>query len=267
MSDHRSLPAARFGAVLGHAPGGVPVYSSDYASVDKTELPNRAAFRHYVDGIFMGYKWQCVEFARAGCTSPRGGFSATWSMAYDIFQLRTLRDMASGAELPLRSFRNGGEALAGTGALLIWNEGGEFVVTGHVAVVTEVFADRVRCVEQNVDNRPGRTAAPIPATRGDRRARRFVLDRMHLRRRHGAGLGDPDRRRHPCRDHRRCRPPAVQHSGAAGRSEGGREGQLWLDPEKPDEAAYMAKIGGCKSPSSRRTKPCISASARPPSAN
>ena len=33
--------------------------------------------------------------------------------------------------------------------MLIWEEGGEFDVTGHVAIVTEVLADRVRFAEQN----------------------------------------------------------------------------------------------------------------------
>ncbi len=30
------------------------------------------------------------------------------------------------------------------GALLIWQEGGEFIQTGHVATVTQVLSDRVR---------------------------------------------------------------------------------------------------------------------------
>ena len=50
--------------VLGVAPGNVPIYSSDYESADPARLPDRHAYRSYVDGIYMGYKWQCVEFAR-----------------------------------------------------------------------------------------------------------------------------------------------------------------------------------------------------------
>jgi len=53
-----------FGTLLGTAPGGVAAYSSDYDSADERLLPNRSAFRSYRDGIYMGYKWQCVEFAR-----------------------------------------------------------------------------------------------------------------------------------------------------------------------------------------------------------
>jgi len=64
MTSDSSRPIAPFGTLLGVAPGNVPVYSSDYDSADDKELPNRHAYRSYVDGIFMGYKWQCVEFAR-----------------------------------------------------------------------------------------------------------------------------------------------------------------------------------------------------------
>ncbi|WP_233114429.1 glutathionylspermidine synthase family protein, partial [Aggregatibacter actinomycetemcomitans] len=45
---------------------------------------------------------------------------------------------------------NGGKRAPECGALLIWQEGGEFKHTGHVAVITEVLADKVRIAEQNV---------------------------------------------------------------------------------------------------------------------
>ena len=53
-----------FGSLLGYAPGGVAIYSSDYNTADEKEFPNDAAFRSYVGREYMGYKWQCVEFAR-----------------------------------------------------------------------------------------------------------------------------------------------------------------------------------------------------------
>ena len=53
----------RFGALLGYAPGGVAAYSSDYETASNRDYPKRSAFRSYYDGIYMGYKWQCVEFA------------------------------------------------------------------------------------------------------------------------------------------------------------------------------------------------------------
>ena len=62
--NRETTDPAKFGTVLGIAPGGVPVYSCDYDSADDNELPNRQAYRSVVDDIYMGHKWQCVEFAR-----------------------------------------------------------------------------------------------------------------------------------------------------------------------------------------------------------
>ncbi len=145
---------ATFNTVLGYAPGNVPVFSSHYPSADETQFPNRKSFRSYVDGLFMGYKWQCVEFARRWLYLNHGWVFDNVPMAYDIFHLRTLRSVTKNEVLPLRSFRNGVPRHPEPGCLLIWQEGGEFEETGHVAVVTEVFHDRIRIAEQNVDHLP-----------------------------------------------------------------------------------------------------------------
>ncbi|WP_417319068.1 bifunctional glutathionylspermidine amidase/synthase [Emcibacter sp.] len=141
-----------FGTILGHGPGRVPVHSSDYKSVDKEELPDRASFKSYVDGIFMGVKWQCVELARRWIYLNRGYVFDDIAMAYDIFNLRHVTMVKDGRKLPLYSFRNGAKRPPEPGALMIWNEGGEFEITGHVAVVTEVADNHVRIIEQNVDH-------------------------------------------------------------------------------------------------------------------
>jgi len=170
-SDPKPQPA-KFGALLGLGPGGVPAYSSDYATADKALLPNRQAYHSYVDGHFMGYKWQCVEFARRWLYLSKGYVFDDVPMAYDIFRLHSVRVAKDGSRLPLRSFKNGARRWPEPGCLLIWDEGGEFDITGHVAIVSEVFRDRIRCVEQNVENavwpaaRPGRAsfASPSPRT-------------------------------------------------------------------------------------------------------
>ena len=61
-------------------------------------------------------------------------------------------DAADGAKLPFHAFRNGSRRPPEPGALVIWNEGGWFERTGHVAVVVAVENDRVRVAEQNVDH-------------------------------------------------------------------------------------------------------------------
>ncbi|WP_321389511.1 glutathionylspermidine synthase family protein [Emcibacter sp.] len=141
-----------FGALLGHGPGNVPIYSSDYKSVDKQAMPDRRSFKNYVNGVFMGMKWQCVELARRWLYMNRGYVFDDIAMAYDIFNLRHVTVVEDGRSLPLYSFRNGAKRPPEPGALIIWNEGGDFPMTGHVAVVTEVTDTAVRIIEQNVEH-------------------------------------------------------------------------------------------------------------------
>ena len=106
MQPKQKPKAAPFGTLLGIAPGDVPVFSSDYASAYDNELPNRHAYRSYVDGIFMGYKWQCVEFARRWLYVNHGYIFDDVAMAYDIFRLQNVRVVRDNTRLPLKSFRN-----------------------------------------------------------------------------------------------------------------------------------------------------------------
>ena len=139
-----------FGTVLGHAPGDVAAYSSDYATASESEYPRRSSYRSYLDNIFMGYKWQCVEFARRWLYLNKGYIFDDVAMAYDIFGLRSVRDIKTNSRLPLNAFANGNKKHPEPGCLLIWNKGGEFEGTGHVAVVTEVTDQYLRIAEQNV---------------------------------------------------------------------------------------------------------------------
>lgn len=161
QSKGRKTPA-RFGALLGMAPGGVPIYSSDYDSADEREYPTRQSYQSHLDGVFMGYKWQCVEFARRWLYLNKGYIFDDIPMAYDIFDLRFARRVADQELLPLQAFRNGSRRLPEPGCLLIWNEGGEFERTGHVAIVTRVEPHFLWVVEQNVDHQvwaPGQTCS------------------------------------------------------------------------------------------------------------
>jgi len=151
-ADAMDRPAP-FGTLLGMAPGNVPVYSSDYETADERQLPDRHAYRSYVDGIYMGYKWQCVEFARRWMYLNKGYIFDDVAMAYEIFRLRSVRVVRDNTHRPLSSYRNGSKRHPEPGCLLIWEEGGEFERTGHVAVVTEVAPQYVRFVEQNVGHR------------------------------------------------------------------------------------------------------------------
>lgn len=141
-----------FGALLGHAPGGVAIYSSDYNTINLDNYPNDASYRSYQGREYMGYKWQCVEFARRFLYLNYGVVFTDVGMAYEIFSLRFLRQVVTEAILPLQAFANGSQKAPVAGALLIWDEGGTFKRTGHVAIITEVLGDRIRIAEQNVND-------------------------------------------------------------------------------------------------------------------
>jgi len=153
--DSNSKPGhAKFGSILGIAPGNVPSFSSDYDTVDETELPDRHSYRNYIDGIFMGHKWQCVEFVRRWLYLNNGHIIDEVAMAYEIFELSSIRDVRNNRRLPIFSFRNGSRRHPQPGCLLVWDEGGEFVRTGHVAIITEIHQHCVRVVEQNLNYQP-----------------------------------------------------------------------------------------------------------------
>ena len=246
MSHTSSGKPAKFGTVLGVGPGDVPVYSSDYKTADKKELPTRQAYRSYVDGVYMGHKWQCVELARRWMYLNKGYIFDDISMAYDIFRLRHVRVVKDGTLLPLQSFLNGSKHLPEPGALLIWNEGGEFDVTGHVAVVTEVFPDRVRCIEQNVHDSvwpEGQTwSRELPAktdhdggywiecTFSDAVILGWVIQTDDDT--HAEDIAEPDPRLF------RPQLRAVRDTGQAA--------QAWLDLTDENQAAYIEMMGGCK---------------------
>ncbi len=168
MSAERP-PPEKFGTLLGLASGGVPVYSSHYESADDADLPDRHSYRSYLDGIYLGQKWQCVEFARRWMYLNQGLIFDDVGMAYEIFDLTSVRDVARQRRLPLFSFRNGSRRPPEPGCMIVWDASGEFARTGHVGIVVEVTETCVRFAEQNLDHQPwpeGRTySREIRATR------------------------------------------------------------------------------------------------------
>ena len=154
MSNGITHQDAPFGTLLGYAPGGVAIYSSDYSSLDPKYYADDAAFRSYIDNEYMGHKWQCVEFARRFLFLNYGFVFTDVGMAWEIFSLRFLREVVNDNILPLQAFANGSRRPPEAGALLVWQKGGEFSGTGHVAVITQLHQNRVRIAEQNVIHAP-----------------------------------------------------------------------------------------------------------------
>jgi glutathionylspermidine amidase/synthetase len=152
MTHLSSLDDESFGVILGYTSDNVAVYSCNYDVINATLYPDRHAFRHYIGGFYMGYKWQCVEFARRWLYLCKGYLFADVAMAYDIFRLHSVRTIKGNQLLPLNSFENGSKREPLPGSMLIWDEGGMFEETGHVAIITRVEQDKVYIAEQNVFN-------------------------------------------------------------------------------------------------------------------
>lgn len=146
-----SLP---FGSILGVAPGGVPAYSSDYNNVDMTLFPRRSSYMGQYEGVYTGYRFQCVEYARRWLVAVHGITFPDVGMAYEIFDLPYFHNVRNGERVAVKSVRNGSsnswKERPFLGSLLIWHEGGYFRWTGHVAVITEVTDTYIRVAEQNV---------------------------------------------------------------------------------------------------------------------
>jgi glutathionylspermidine amidase/synthetase len=137
---------------LGIAPGEVPAYSSFYESLNTDLMKNRADFKSFVNGVFMGYKWQCVEFVRRWLYLNKGYIFEDVSMAYEVFNLKEVSLVNSNKKLAVFSFKNGSKRKPEAGSILVWKEIGEFTVTGHVAIITEVLETSVKIAEQNLEH-------------------------------------------------------------------------------------------------------------------
>lgn len=129
MSKGTTSQDAPFGTLLGYAPGGVAIYSSDYNSLDPWD-DDDAAFRSYIDDEYMGHKWQCVEFARRFLFLNYGVVFTDVGMAWEIFSLRFLREVVNDNILPLQAFPNGSPRAPEAGALLIWQRAASLTKPG-----------------------------------------------------------------------------------------------------------------------------------------
>ncbi len=239
-AETASLP---FGAVIGVAPGGVEAYSSDYETVDPERYPDRRAFRNYVDGIYTGYKWQCVEFARRWLLLNRGVIFDDVAMAYDIFALRRVRRPATGEILPLNAYPNGARTPPGPGAMLVWDKGPRFEGTGHVAIVTELGEGFVRIAEQNYRHVPWGAGRDYSR---ELKTARAVDGGFWIESPVGEAellgwmlLGPPRRDAIVTAPRARSLQRLIVAEAPAA-----EPGRCWLNPANPEEAVYLEALGG-----------------------
>ena len=126
-----------FGTVIGLAPGDVPVYSNEREHIRKDIS---SVVSHNNDGEnWSGIPWQCVEFARRWLITQRDVTFPSIPNAYDIFDLTHVNRISDGVHLPIEAVLNGSTVLPTKGSMLIWENGYQEGITGHVAILVDIL--------------------------------------------------------------------------------------------------------------------------------
>lgn len=156
------------------------MYSCNYGHYRTIEDENASKYSE-LNGIYFGYKYQCVELARRWLVFNKGYSFQSVHVASQIFKLRSV-SLVDTSLLPLkmteqttvedthkdvgkfqrvrttqtvgmRAVSNGSKERPVAGSMMIWKGNwrkGDF--TGHVAIITRVSNDHVCIVEQNIED-------------------------------------------------------------------------------------------------------------------
>ncbi|KEG12833.1 putative trypanothione synthetase [Trypanosoma grayi] len=127
--------------LCGYAPGQIAAYSNGSHST----FTNK---RHYEQHYFMGYKWQCVEFARRWLLHRKGLVLPQYDFAAHFVYLRKVHDIHTGTAVPCQFVPQGAEEPPQADSLIVYPGTSENIV-GHVGVITHVASDSVGVADQN----------------------------------------------------------------------------------------------------------------------
>ncbi|CAF1236837.1 unnamed protein product [Rotaria magnacalcarata] len=140
--SHTVSPYVPFNEMEGIASTNVPAYSNkktDYFSSD----------RNYVYGIFTGYQWQCVEFARRWLLMRKSCTFRDIPCASNIWtDIPCIERVTDGQCFRLSSVPNGSKEPPKKHSLLIYSRSHKMPY-GHVAIITNVTSSYVDIAEQN----------------------------------------------------------------------------------------------------------------------
>lgn len=132
----------QYNEILGVASSNVPAYSNGNDEYFSGE-PN------YLYGIFTGYKWQCVEYARRWLLLRKTCSFRSIGNASDIWKdLHEIIRVTDGKKFPLIPHSNGSSVRPKKDSILIYPRCRDLPF-GHVAIITEVGRDFIRIAEQN----------------------------------------------------------------------------------------------------------------------
>jgi hypothetical protein len=131
-----------FNEVEGIASTNVPAYSNR----------NGSSFnigRQYLHGIYTGYQWQCVEFARRWLLIRKSCTFKDVPCACNIWaDVSHIERVTDGQQFRLRPVANGSPEPPKKDSLLIYTRSLRMPF-GHVAIITDVISDYVHIAEQN----------------------------------------------------------------------------------------------------------------------
>ncbi|CAF3169136.1 unnamed protein product [Rotaria socialis] len=128
--------------IEGIASTNVPAYSNRNSSIFNIG-------RHFVHGIYTGYKWQCVEFARRWLLMRKSCIFREVPAACNIWSdVPHIERITDGKQFPLRPIANGTEEPPKKDSILIYRRS-LAMPFGHVAIITDVVPGYVHIAEQN----------------------------------------------------------------------------------------------------------------------
>ncbi|CCW63656.1 unnamed protein product [Phytomonas sp. EM1] len=130
-----------FGQVQGYMPGHIPAYSNKHDHYFSAE-------RNFDHGIFCGFKYQCVEFARRALYLRKGLVLPNIGTASEIPNLTHVNDARTAQVVPLNFIPNGSPEKPVVDSLFVTptTKSNPF---GHVGVIVEVGDDYVGIADQN----------------------------------------------------------------------------------------------------------------------
>jgi glutathionylspermidine amidase/synthetase len=135
--------SAPYGTITGYASTDVAAYSNgndSYISDDS----------NYLYGVYMGIKWQCVEYARRWLFIRKGCVFDSVVGAADIWtQISQVQRVVDKQCFSLKKYPNGSPNPPLNESLLIYNRSGTDFPFGHVAVIVAVLPGFIRVAEQN----------------------------------------------------------------------------------------------------------------------
>ncbi len=136
-----------FGQELGHTTNKVIAYSNCQAHCVYPSPVEK-------DGIFLGIKWQCVEFARRWLFTEFGMSFPSIDFAYEFWgKIDHLVAVAEKKDVPLEKHLNGDLAIPERGDILLYGQ--DLAGTGHIAIILRVDRRKkeIYIGEENLENK------------------------------------------------------------------------------------------------------------------